>query len=227
MTTGTKDHKLMIPDNEYVSQFSEYKVEKLPEMNIGMDLSILNTLKTNFITENSNDIIDEDILYAYSNINRGKAVADIDKILLNIDKSIKLEMGIFEFALVNCMLTNMDKKIVPGVYKDKLEDLLLNLDPKSYLKNNTLCKTILSGNINPRLVAFMAPDQLHPESWAPILQKVAFRVKTESNVVTSDLYECEKCLKRRMRVSELQMRGSDEPTTLFLTCLECYNVVIV
>jgi len=202
-------------------------IKKIPKMNIDMDLAILNTLKIDFITENSNDIMDEDIIYAYSNINRGKAVTDIDKILIDINKAIKLELGIFEYALVNCMLNNMDKKIIPGVYKDKLEDLLLNLNPKSYLKNNTLSVNIIEEKINPRLVAFMAPDQLHPESWAPVLQKVAFRVKTESNVVTSDLYECEKCLKRKMRVSELQMRGLDEPATLFLTCLECYNVIII
>lgn len=197
------------------------------KFDINSDINALNTLKNDFLTENSKDISDEDILYAYGNVDRGRAVIELNTVLTDIEKSIKLEMGIFEFALVNCMLNSIDKKIIPAVYRDRLEDVILNLDKSSYLKNNTLSTSILSGKVNPRLVAFMAPDQMHPENWALILQKVAFRIKTESNIVTSDLYQCEECHERKMRVTELQMRGLDEPTTVFLTCMKCYKQIIL
>jgi transcription elongation factor S-II len=41
---------------------------------------------------------------------------------------------------------------------------------------------------------------------------------------TTDAYECEKCNKRRTSVIEKQVKSGDEPTTQFITCLECGHV---
>lgn len=190
------------------------------------DPTTLKTLKKDFVTENSKDINDNDILYATDHINRGEVVIKINNIIFNIEKAIGIEMGIFEYALILCTLNNLSKSIIPAVYNDRLEDIILNLDENSYLKNKSLRNALNIGAIDPKLLAFMAPDQMHPESWAPIINKKKYKEIKENTMATTDLYKCYKCGERRCKVNELQMRGADEPTSKIVTCLVCYNTFI-
>jgi len=135
-------------------------------------------------------------------------------------------MGIFEYALVMATLNNFDKNIIPAIYNDKLDDILLNLNVNSYLKNKSLYNALNSGVINPNLVAFMAPDQMHPESWAVIINKIKYKEDKENTMATTDMYRCRKCGERRCKVTELQMRSADEPTSKVITCLVCYTTFI-
>jgi transcription elongation factor S-II len=190
------------------------------------DTSRANELKRNFLTENSKDINDLDILYAIDQINRGETAIQINNLLHDIYKSIGIEMGLFEYALIQATLSHLDKKIIPAIYYDKLDDILINLDETSHIKNKTFKPALISGALNPNLVAFMAPEQLHPESWAPIINKIKFKETQENSMATTDLYKCHKCGERRCKVNELQMRGADEATSKVITCLVCYHTFI-
>jgi DNA-directed RNA polymerase subunit M/transcription elongation factor TFIIS len=39
----------------------------------------------------------------------------------------------------------------------------------------------------------------------------------------SELYTCKKCTKNKTRVAEKQSKSFDEPTTIFVTCINCNN----
>ena len=102
----------------------------------------------------------------------------------------------------------------------------MNLDATSRINNMTFRPAVLQGLINPKVIAFLSPDQMHPESWAPVLNKIKFRESAETNMATTDVYVCAKCGERKAKVTELQLRGADEPCTLFITCLVCYSTCI-
>ena len=167
--------------------------------------NLFKTLKKDFVTENSKDIDDNYILYAIENINRADTVIKINNIIINIEKAIGIEMGIFEYTLIMCTLNNFSKTIISPIYNDKLEDILLNLDENSYLKNKSLRNALNGGAIEPKLLAFMAPDQLHPESWAIIINKKKYKEDKESTMATTDMHKCFKCGESRCKVNELQM----------------------
>lgn len=186
----------------------------------------LSSLKSSFITENSRDIADDMIHYATSNIDRAIYVVKLAKLINDIMTAISVEASIFEFALIHATLHNIDKSLILAIYDDKYVDIYMNLDTTSRLKNTTFKHSVLKGLINPKLIAFLSPEQTHPESWSLILNKINFRVNTENNMATTDLYKCYKCGERKCKVTELQLRGADESGTLFITCLSCYNTFL-
>jgi DNA-directed RNA polymerase subunit M/transcription elongation factor TFIIS len=190
------------------------------------DMNKLITLRDNFITDNSKDVKIDDIMFAWKNIKRPFNVIRIDKLLYDIEVSEKIEQGVFEYALVMMVLNNLDRSIIAAIYDDKLQDILLNLDPNSYLKNKMLKSALQQKIINPHLIAFLSPDQLHPESWSDVVDKIRYREDVEKNMATTDMYKCKKCGDRKCKVCELQMRGADEPTSKIVTCLTCYNTFI-
>ena len=60
-----------------------------------------------FITENSVDIKDEYIQNAEKVLNRAENQIKLNEILFDIDKSIKIELSIFEFSLIYCLNNNL------------------------------------------------------------------------------------------------------------------------
>jgi transcription elongation factor S-II len=75
----------------------------------------------------------------------------------------------------------------------------------------------------PKLVAFLSPEQLHPEKWDDILKKRQYRIDKEQNMATTDMYQCRKCKERKCKVSSFQTRSADEPATVFICCVICKN----
>ena len=104
-------------------------------------------------------------------------------------------------------------------------DTILNLDEKSVLENRTLKSSIEKNEINPQLLAFLKPQDIHPDHWKDLIRKTSLREEKKKNIAVTDLYQCNKCKERRCRMMEIQTAGADEPMTRFITCLNCYNVM--
>lgn len=190
------------------------------------DPTKLSPLRSSFITENSRDIPDNIILYALTYIDRATYIIKLSNLIYDIFVATSIEASIFEFSLIHATLNNIDRDFICAIYDDKFIDIFMNLDESSRLNNKTFRNSVLSGLINPKLIAFLSPEQTHPESWAVILNKANFRVNAENNMATTDIYKCYKCGERKSKVTELQLRGADEPATLFITCLSCYNTFL-
>lgn len=176
-----------------------------------------------FITENSVDIKDEYIQNAEKVINRAENQIKLNKILYDIDKSIKIELSIFEFSLIYCLNNNLNDNFIKTVYEDKLNSIIANLTDTKNINNKTLKKDLLSNKINPSYVAFMSPAQLHPQKWLYWVKKKEYKEIRENSIVYSDAYKCFKCGERKTKVTQAQTRSADEPMTTFVTCLVCYN----
>lgn len=190
------------------------------------DSSKINYLRKDLLTESSKDITDEMIRYAMSSINRTEYVVKISDLLCDLKMAHSIENSIYEYSLIHVTLNNIDKKFVWPVYYDKFCDIYDNLDENSRFKNKTLKSILFNGLIDPRFVAFLSPVQMHPESLQQIIDKIKHRETTQSNMATTDLYKCYRCGERKCKITELQLRSADEPSSKFITCLVCYNTFI-
>ena len=179
--------------------------------------------KANFITENSRDIALDSITFASLHIDRATYAVRLANLLNDISIAIAIEMSIYEYALIHATLHSIERILIPAIYDDKFVDIFMNLDETSRLNNQTLKSGLLQGGINPKFIAFLSPDQMHPESWRVILEKVKFREKTESNMATTDAFKCYKCGEKKCKLNEIQLRSADESSTKIITCLICYN----
>jgi DNA-directed RNA polymerase subunit M/transcription elongation factor TFIIS len=191
-----------------------------------MDLKIDEPLRAGFVTQNSKDVPIKNILYLDKVISRPNIVIDIDMSLKDFPKAILIENGIFEYSLVHAHKNNFEYSLIPAIYNDKLQDILLNLADDSYLQNRTFKLAIIDGVLDPQQVAFLSPEQMHPENWATIVNKMKLREQTENTMRTTDVYRCPKCKERKCTMTELQMRCADEPTNKIITCLVCYTTFI-
>lgn len=63
---------------------------------------------------------------------------------------------------------------------------------------------------------------LNAGKWAPVAERVnrpIERMKLEAN---SDYYTCRRCKRKETNVQSLQLRSSDEPATIIVTCIHCH-----
>ena len=174
-----------------------------------------------FRNENSKDVSIKLLMYAEKNIKKYDSIDKLLGVILDIEKVIEIEKGIFEYSLLHIITHNLENKMVVPTYNDKVYDIVYNLQ-----NNDSLVQSVLNNDTPPYAVAFLSPQQLNPSKWMDILNKKKFRENAENNMATSDRYRCSKCGERKAKVTELQIRGADEPTNMFVTCLVCYNTFI-
>lgn len=110
-------------------------------------------------------------------------------------------------------------------YEHKLKQLVINLNPNSYIKNTYLCPKVLSGEITPETLLIMEPIELFPEKWVKTLEEnkelLKKQVEGSKSRATTDMFFCGKCKKRETTYYEQQTRSSDEPMTKFIKCANC------
>lgn len=188
------------------------------------------------IEEYKDDIMKEDIgfksKYSYQiksslanrlneEISRSLSILKLDKFMLDQEKSSKIEESIFEYSLIYSRNNSLSDDLIYAVYRDKLEDILNNLDPNSSIKNNYLLEAIQTGKIEASRVGFMTPSELFPKTWEKILQKREYQKNKAENLASTDLYKCYKCGESKCKVTQMQTRSADEPMTTFVNCLVC------
>jgi len=181
--------------------------------------------KLDYLTDNIKQIDSKKLHYLSLNVDRPNTITKFASILKDIDAAIKLEAGVYEFTIVYTTTKNYNISLMPAIYTDKINELLLNLDDTSVLNNQTFKKAIQNNELNPQIVAFMKPQEIHPAQWQELVRKNNLRDEKKKNMAVTDLYECRQCKGRRCRMIEMQTRSSDEPMTKFITCLDCYHVM--
>jgi DNA-directed RNA polymerase subunit M/transcription elongation factor TFIIS len=178
----------------------------------------------NFMTETSQSIDNSLIHFAEKIIERGSHIMKLNKFLDNLKMAVKIELSIFEYALVHITINNLEQMFITSIYMDKFNEICMNLDDNSYLNNQTLKENILNNSLDPQIIAFLSPEQLHPAKWVEIIKKRQYRIDKEQNMATTDLYQCKKCKERKCVVTRAQIRSLDEATTTIVCCQICSNL---
>jgi transcription elongation factor S-II len=164
-------------------------------------------------------------------IYRKKAIEKITSIVaIENDEIIDLEKGIFNWTIDACNIKSIfpvwQNEIFRKLYNDKLISILTNLDMNSELKNTGLLERLQSKLFKPHDIPFMLPCEVFPEKWMSIINQ---KYKKEQSILDTnmqaktDMFKCGKCKQRKCSYYEMQVRGADESSTIFITCLSCKN----
>ncbi len=182
-----------------------------------------NHTKYDFITENSVDIKDYWIQHAEKEIPRSEYQVKLINTLMDVDIALKIELSIFEYALIYCQNNKYGIQFIKPVYDDKFNTIMTNIEDIPGINNHTFKKDLTEGKINPKYVAFLSPAQIHPVKWQYLIKKREYIEQRENNISYSDAYKCYKCGESKCKISQAQTRSADEPMTTFVTCLVCHN----
>lgn len=159
-----------------------------------------------------------------SEINRVESIFKINSIINNSDISHTIENSIFEYTLIYSRNNDISDNLMYAIYNDKLQEIIININPTSFIKNNYLYNAIMNNEIDAKTVGFLTPDEIFPDAWRNIKEKREYRRFKEENMASTDMYKCYKCGERKCKVSMMQTRGADEPMTTFISCLVCGNI---
>jgi len=146
----------------------------------------------------------------------------LETLIQNKTISINLEKGIFNYTIKEANSKKIVKKwensCFAQLYIDRLRSIYVNL------KNEDLLNQVVSKEISPQTLAFMTHQEFQPEKWQSMIDKKVKRdlTKFTNNIEAStDMFTCKKCKSNRCTYYELQTRSADEPSTIFITCLDC------
>ena len=168
-----------------------------------------------------------------TNINdkyRTKCVTKFNEYMNDENLSRNIEKGIYNYMISyskeNNIARKWDNPIFFNLYFSKIRSICLNLNLKSFIKNNYLIDKIKNGDIKGEDIAKLSVYDINPNNWKDLLDekikrdKIKYELKPEA---MTDQYKCRRCGSRKCSYYELQTRSADEPMTQFITCLDCKN----
>ena len=121
--------------------------------------------------------------------------------------------------------TSMKNITYKNLYVSKARQLYHNLKTDSYINNKQIHKLLKNNKIKFNEISNYTYKQLYPQNWNKYKQDLDILNKDISDfdkeVQTTDAFTCPKCKKKKCVYYELQTRSSDEPMTIFITCLSC------
>jgi transcription elongation factor S-II len=140
----------------------------------------------------------------------------------NEKHGINLEKGIHNWALKESsnrkVVKKWDNPFFVQIYLDHLRSIYFNLS------NETIINQVVSGEIKSHTIAFMTHHEMRPEKWAELIRLKSIRDKSKFEThleASTDTFTCRKCKSKKCSYYAQQVRSSDEPMTLFVSCLEC------
>lgn len=139
----------------------------------------------------------------------------------NPSHGLNLEKGIFNYALKEAdqrkIVKKWDNKYFVLIYQSHLKSILKNL-------NHKLIEEVNNGSLQPHKIAFMTHQELDNDKWAELIDIKSKRDKNKFEVniaAATDTFTCRKCKGKNCTYYLQQTRSADEPTTIFVQCLDC------
>lgn len=154
--------------NETLKELNNKYNELVDIKSVEQNYISLYDFKTNY-----SSIISYNLLKMANNlINRYDGLIRIDKYINNFVISNDIESGLFEFTLIYCTINKLQDTFITTIYNDKLHYLCSNLDTKNNnIDNQTLLYKVKNINEKSYFLAFMTPQQIHPERWIHNINK--------------------------------------------------------
>jgi transcription elongation factor S-II len=133
-----------------------------------------------------------------------------------------LEIGVYNYTIKDAtnqkIIKKWDNPSFVTIYTDRLRTIYSNL------KAHETIRSIKSGELAPKTFAFMTHQEMDPVHWKEMIEKKIKRdaSKYSNNVeAMTEMFTCKKCKSKKCTYYELQTRSADEPSTIFITCIDC------
>ena len=152
--------------------------------------------------------------------------------LAGLDETTAKDM---EIGVYNWSLEKADERRVAkswrnirfrAIYEAKARSVACNIDPVGYVGNTRLLSRMKDGEFKPHDIAFMNPENVHPDRWRLALDHKLQRDEYITNArpaAMTDQFKCGRCKNRECSYMELQTRSCDEPASIFVQCHCCGN----
>jgi DNA-directed RNA polymerase subunit M/transcription elongation factor TFIIS len=152
---------------------------------------------------------------------RNNVRINLNKKLQNEKHSSNLEKGIYNYCLKEAdnrkVIKKWDNKYFIKIYINHLKSVYENLKPN-------IIEQIQNETIKPHIVAFMTHQELYPEKWSELIEAKSKRDQNKFEITieaATDTFTCRKCKSKKCTYYLQQTRSADEPTTIFVTCIDC------
>ena len=107
------------------------------------------------------------------------------------------------------------------ILRDKTKEIMNALeDSNGYLKEHLEN----SPDDSLHIVNWKAAE-LIPNNWKRTIEREEYTQDKMKNIKATDMYVCRHCKGNRFSFTHMQTRSADEPTDLFVTCIECNTVM--
>jgi transcription elongation factor S-II len=147
---------------------------------------------------------------------------------LTEEQTATLETCIFQASLRTAEAEDIRKNwsypAFCDVYSAIARRVVGNLDPSSYVKNNSLWTRLANNEVTLEELTSKNYYELFPENWKTLVDDQAKRerIQLEGDFSrATDKWLCNGCKMRKCTYYELQTRSADEPMTIFIQCLNC------
>ena len=147
---------------------------------------------------------------------------------LTEEQTATLEICIFQASLRTAEAEDIRKNwsypAFCDVYSAIARRVVGNLDPTSYVKNNSLWTRLANNEVSLEELTSKNYYELFPENWKTLVDDQAKRerIQLEGDFSrATDKWLCNGCKMRKCTYYELQTRSADEPMTIFIQCLNC------
>lgn len=149
----------------------------------------------------------------------------IDNCQLSPELAKDIELKVYNYAKSTSVDSGDQTYVSAGdLYMDKIYHLYNNLLPGNSNGNNYLRAEVLSGRITTDQLPVLSPSETFPQRWKRMNDKSDYTARQNLGMSiegVSDLFQCPKCYKSSCKYFERQVRCSDEPMTIFITCVNC------
>ncbi len=97
-----------------------------------------------------------------------------------------------------------------------------NLEADGIVKNPRLALDIIRGKLNIFILPRMSSQDLFPDKYAEIIEKIERSKNATHTVKTSAMYKCRRCFKTECTIDNRYSRSLDEGVMLEIQCRSCH-----
>jgi DNA-directed RNA polymerase subunit M/transcription elongation factor TFIIS len=139
----------------------------------------------------------------------------------------KLERSSFNCAITKATNDNIPTKweneLFRDVYNVLCAKISANLSTTNSVKNDYLLPKILDESILISNLPKMSSQELFPDKYKDIMDKLETSKNVKQTVKTSAMYRCRRCGKNECTTENRYNRSLDEGVNLTITCMACGN----
>jgi transcription elongation factor S-II len=144
------------------------------------------------------------------------------------DQCKTLENVILHITFQECgkkeVMKHFENPLFENLYQMVARRMIGNLMPSSYVQNKDLLQKLLNGNLDFEHLRSMGVMDLAPNLYEDMRNRQILREQSQlegNKALATNRFQCNRCHKRECTYYELQTRSADEPTTIFVNCLNC------
>jgi DNA-directed RNA polymerase subunit M/transcription elongation factor TFIIS len=141
----------------------------------------------------------------------------------NINLGENIEKGVYNYTIKEATNKQIIKKwqnpLFCEIYYSRFKSIYINLKNNEQLRNQ-----IKNGEITINQFAFITHQEMNQSQWKDRIERKIKRDNlkfTNTIKASTDMFTCNKCKSKQCTYYEMQTRSADEPTTVFVTCLNC------